>query len=89
MGNNVGRHWFLFVGLLLALEYSAVKVVSWGLLAASTVYCVFFICFMGQSNMVDRLLFLFSAGVATIIIGAHTLNMLISRASKNKKSLLA
>lgn len=89
MGNKVGRHWFLFVGLLLALEYSAVRVVSWWLLAASTVYCVFFICFMGQSNMVDRLLFLISAGVATIIIGAHTLNMLISRANKNKKSLLA
>lgn len=89
MGDKVGRHWFLFVGLLLALEYSAVKIVSWGLLAASTVYCVFFICFMGQSNMVDRILFLFSAGVATIIIGAHTWNMLISRASKNKESLLA
>ena len=43
MGDKVGKHWFLFVGLLLALEYSAVKVVSWGLLAASTVYCVFFI----------------------------------------------
>lgn len=89
MGNKVGKHWFLFVGLLLALEYSALKVVSWGLLAASTVYCVFFICFMGQSNMVDRLLFLLSAGVATILVGAHALNMLISRASKNKKSLLA
>ena len=89
MSDNVGRHWFLFVGLLLALEYSAVRVVSWGLLAASTAYCVFFIFFMGQSNMVDRLLFLLSAGVATIIIGAHTLNMLISRVNKNKKSLLA
>lgn len=89
MGNKVGKHWFLFVGLLLALEYSALKVVSWGLLAASTVYCVFFICFMGQSNMVDRLLFLLSAGVATILVGAHALKMLISRASKNKKSLLA
>lgn len=89
MGDKVGRHWFLFVGLLLALEYSAVKIVSWGLLAASTVYCVFFICFMGQSNMVDRLLFLLSAGVATILVGAHALKMLISRANKNKESLLA
>ena len=89
MGDKVGIHWFLFVGLLLALEYSAVKVVSWGLLAASTVYCVFVICFMWQSNITDRLMFLLSAGVATIIIGAHTLNMLISRVNKNKKSLLA
>lgn len=89
MGDKVGRHWFLFVGLLLALEYSALKVVSWGLLAVSTVYCVFFICFMGQSNITDRLMFLLSAGVATIIIGAHTWNMLISRVNKNKKSLLA
>lgn len=89
MGDKVGRHWFLFVGLLLALEYSALKVVSWGLLAVSTVYCVFFICFMGQSNMVDRLLFLLSAGVTTILVGAHALKMLISRANKNKESLLA
>jgi hypothetical protein len=88
MGDKVGRHWFLFVGLLLALEYSAVKIVSWGLLAASTVYCVFFICFMGQSNMIDRILFLLSASVATVILGAHALKMLISRPNKNKKSLL-
>lgn len=89
MGDKVGRRWFLFVGLLLALEYSAVRIVSWGLLAASTVYCVFFIFFMGQSNMVDRILFLLSAGVATILVGAHALKMLISGANKNKKSLLA
>ena len=89
MGDKVGRHWFLFVGLLLALEYSAVRIVSWGLLAASTVYCVFFICFMGQSNMVDRILFLFSAGVATVILGAHAFKILLGRAHKNKKSLLA
>lgn len=89
MGDKVGRHWVLFVGLLLALEYSAVRIVSWGLLTASTVYCIFFICFMGQSNMVDRILFLLSAGVATILVGAHALKMLISRPNKNKKSLLA
>lgn len=88
MGDKVGRYWFLFVGVLLALGHSAVKIVSWGLLAASTVYCVFFICFMGQSNMVDRILFLLSAGVATILIGTQVLKMLISRAHKNKKSLL-